>query len=124
MRPVRTSLSQDGDTVAATIERSTRTAFSFELSPTIGIEAGLCPDTSTLGWGIDNVAYSVTPAGPDFSVATQVPLPSSHTKITADMGWQPHTVRGAMAAALKKNLGLEVTSEKVEDRARVEPLAA
>ena len=28
--------------------------------------------------------------------------------------WQPHTVRGAFAAALKKKLGLEVTSEKVE----------
>jgi Protein of unknown function (DUF3489) len=34
-------------------------------------------------------------------------------------GWQSHTVRGAMAGALKKKLGLEVTSEKVEDRGRV-----
>jgi hypothetical protein len=29
-------------------------------------------------------------------------------------GWQPHTVRGAFAGALKKKLGLTVTSEKVE----------
>jgi predicted ArsR family transcriptional regulator len=34
-------------------------------------------------------------------------------------GWQGHTVRGALAGALKKRLGLNVTSEKVEDRGRV-----
>jgi hypothetical protein len=33
--------------------------------------------------------------------------------------WQHHTVRGALAGALKKKLGLEVTSEKVEPRGRV-----
>ena len=40
-------------------------------------------------------------------------------EIMAATGWQPHTVRGAMAGALKKKLGLEVTSEKVETRGRV-----
>lgn len=40
-------------------------------------------------------------------------------EIMAATGWQSHTVRGAMAGALKKKLGLEVTSEKVEDRGRV-----
>lgn len=39
-------------------------------------------------------------------------------------GWQPHTVRGAMAGALKKKLGLMVTSEKVEGRGRVYRLPA
>ena len=34
-------------------------------------------------------------------------------------GWQPHTVRGAFAGALKKTLGLTVTSEKVEGIGRV-----
>jgi hypothetical protein len=34
-------------------------------------------------------------------------------------GWQAHTARGAMFGALKKRLGLEVTSEKVEGRGRV-----
>ena len=40
-------------------------------------------------------------------------------EIVAATGWQPHTVRGAMSGALKKKLGLEVTSEKVVGRGRV-----
>jgi len=39
-------------------------------------------------------------------------------EIMAATGWQSHTVRGAMAGALKKKLGLEVISEKVENRGR------
>ena len=34
-------------------------------------------------------------------------------------GWQQHTIRGAMAGALKKKLGLAITSEKDESRGRV-----
>ncbi len=40
-------------------------------------------------------------------------------EIVAATGWQPHTVRGAIAGALKKKLGLEVASEKIEGRGRV-----
>jgi hypothetical protein len=40
-------------------------------------------------------------------------------EIVAETGWQPHTVRGAMSGALKKKLGLTITSEKVEGRGRV-----
>jgi hypothetical protein len=32
--------------------------------------------------------------------------------MTEATGWQVHTVRGAMAGALKKKLGLEIISEK------------
>ncbi|MGS4947614.1 DUF3489 domain-containing protein [Meridianimarinicoccus sp. RP-17] len=39
-------------------------------------------------------------------------------EIVAATGWQAHTVRGAMSGALKKKLGLTVTSEKVEGRGR------
>ena len=34
-------------------------------------------------------------------------------------GWLPHTVRGAIAGALKKRLGLSVVSEKIEGVGRV-----
>lgn len=38
-------------------------------------------------------------------------------------GWLPHTVRGAIAGALKKKLGLNVVSEKVEGVGRVYRIA-
>jgi hypothetical protein len=40
-------------------------------------------------------------------------------EIVEALDWRPHTVRGAIAGSLKKKLGLEVTSEKVEGRGRV-----
>ena len=40
-------------------------------------------------------------------------------EITTALEWQPHTVRGDIAGALKKKLGLNVESEKVDDRGRV-----
>jgi hypothetical protein len=40
-------------------------------------------------------------------------------QIVAATGWQPHTVRGAFAGALKKKLGLTVTSEKIAGGERV-----
>ena len=45
-------------------------------------------------------------------------------EIVAATGWQPHTVRGAFAGALKKKLGLTVTSEKPEGSERIYRLAA
>jgi hypothetical protein len=44
-------------------------------------------------------------------------------EITKALEWQPHTVRGAIAGALKKKLGLNVQSEKVDDRGRVYRIA-
>jgi hypothetical protein len=44
-------------------------------------------------------------------------------QIVAATGWQPHTVRGAFAGALKKRLGLTVNSEKVDGRGRVYRIA-
>jgi hypothetical protein len=39
------------------------------------------------------------------------------------LDWQPHTVRGAIAGALKTKLGLKVESKKVDDRGRVYRIA-
>jgi len=39
-------------------------------------------------------------------------------EIVAATNWAPHTVRGAISGALKKKLGLNVTSEKIEGRGR------
>ncbi|MGB3673353.1 MAG: DUF3489 domain-containing protein, partial [Candidatus Nanopelagicales bacterium] len=40
-------------------------------------------------------------------------------EIVTATGWLSHTVRGSMSGALKKKLGLTITSEKMADRGRV-----
>jgi hypothetical protein len=48
------------------------------------------------------------------------PEGASIAEVVAAMQWQAHTVRGAIAGALKKKLGLKVESEKVDaERGRV-----
>ena len=49
----------------------------------------------------------------------EAPEGASTEEIVAAFGWQPHTVRGAIAGALKKRLGLQIGSEAIEDRGRV-----
>ncbi len=49
----------------------------------------------------------------------QQPEGASLDEIVAATGWQAHTVRGAIAGALKKKLGLTVTSDKIGGRGRV-----
>jgi len=44
-------------------------------------------------------------------------------EIVAKIGWQAHTVRGAMSGALKEKLGLTITSEKSEGRGRAYMIA-
>ena len=39
--------------------------------------------------------------------------------IVAALQWQAHTIRGVMSGALKKKLGLTITSEKIEGKGRV-----
>jgi hypothetical protein len=40
-------------------------------------------------------------------------------EIATAFGWQHHTVRSALYGALKKKLGLDIASEKVDGRGRV-----
>lgn len=47
------------------------------------------------------------------------PKGATLVEIAEATGWQQHTIRGAMAGALKKKLGLTITSEKDEARGRV-----
>ncbi len=44
-------------------------------------------------------------------------------QMSAKTGWQAHSVRGALSGALKKKLGLAMTSERVGDRGRVYRIA-
>ena len=78
------------------------------------------PDTST---EIDPAPKARTPREGTKQAALiamlRAPGGATIAEIVAATGWQPHTVRGAMAGALKKKLGLEVTSEKIESRGRV-----
>ncbi len=47
------------------------------------------------------------------------PKGATNEQMAAKTGWQAHSVRGAISGSLKKKLGMDVTSEKVEGRARV-----
>lgn len=49
----------------------------------------------------------------------QRPEGATVAEVVAATGWQPHTVRGAFAGALKKRLGLTITSDPEEGRGRV-----
>ena len=82
-------------------------------------------------------AIGIEPEQPDAGSASKAHTPRTGTKqarliemlraedgatideIAAALSWRPHTVRGAMAGALKKRLGLTITSEKIEARGRV-----
>jgi len=44
-------------------------------------------------------------------------------EVVKALAWQPHTVRGAIAGAIKKKLGLDVTSEKDDSRGRIYRIA-
>lgn len=47
------------------------------------------------------------------------PEGASIEELAVQFGWQPHTIRGAIAGALKKKLGLTIVSEKIEGRGRI-----
>ena len=81
----------------------------------IGIETEAAPKARTPREGTKQATLIAMLRAPDGATIEE---------IMAATGWQSHTVRGAMAGALKKKLGLEVTSEKIEDRGRVYKLPA
>lgn len=46
-------------------------------------------------------------------------IPQVPSRQAIALGWADHTLRGALAGALKKKLGRTITSEKVDGRGRV-----
>ena len=99
-------------------------------------------DAGLAAIGIEPEGMSTTPAGAPDTLAEQKAAPTTRTpregtkqaaliamlrapggatinEIVEATGWKPHTIRGAMSGALKKKLGLTITSEKVEGRGRV-----
>ena len=49
----------------------------------------------------------------------RAPQGATVDEIAAATSWAHHTIRGFLSGALKKRLGLTITSEKVEERGRV-----
>ncbi|MBN9488997.1 MAG: DUF3489 domain-containing protein [Alphaproteobacteria bacterium] len=45
-------------------------------------------------------------------------------QISASIGWQAHSVRGAMSGTLKKKQGLTISSDKADDGQRIYRIAA
>ena len=88
---------------------------SAEATKDVPAEGDPAPKTRTPREGTKQATLIAMLRAPDGATIEQ---------IMAATGWQSHTVRGAMAGALKKKLGLEVTSEKVENRGRVYKLPA
>ncbi len=54
----------------------------------------------------------------------EAPDGASIAEIVEAMGWQAHTIRGAISGVLKKKLGLDVTSEKNGNRGRIYKICA
>ena len=72
-------------------------------APDTPIETETAPKTRTPREGTKQATLIAMLRAPDGATIEE---------IMAATGWQSHTVRGAMAGALKKKLGLIVTSEK------------
>jgi hypothetical protein len=58
-----------------------------------------------------------------FIAAMRTAKGMSITEAAKEFGWQQHTVRGAIAGAIKKRLGLKVTAEQDEKRGTVYRIA-
>lgn len=58
-----------------------------------------------------------------FIAAMRTAKGMSITEAAKEFGWQQHTVRGAIAGAIKKRLGLKVTAEADDKRGTVYRIA-
>ena len=81
-----------------------------ELTPATPSEPESAPKARTPREGTKQAALIAMLRAPDGATIEE---------IATALQWRPHTARGALAGALKKKLGLTITSEKVADRGRI-----
>ena len=81
-----------------------------EPAPNAPTEANAAPKVRTPREGTKQATLITMLRAPDGATIEE---------IMAATGWQSHTVRGAMSGALKKKLGLTITSEVIDERGRV-----
>lgn len=115
-------------TLVATDAALTALGVEPDTAPDTADEAPLAPTAPEAAGAPDLApAPATAPAGRRTRVGTKQALliemlerPEGATiaEIVAATGWQPHSVRGAIAGALKKKLGLNVVSEKDDTRGR------
>lgn len=110
-----TLVATDAGLAAISIEREDANAKADTATKTDSDETVPAPKVRTPREGTKQATLIAMLRAPDGATIEE---------IMAATNWQSHTVRGAMTGALKKKLGLEVTSEKVEDRGRVYKLPA
>jgi hypothetical protein len=123
---------EDGRAILLTITEAGFAAIGVEPEAAAGEMEG----PSTTPTGVDKAPIAAAPENTPAEIdpAPKARTPRTGTKqedaiamlrrkegatieeIVAATNWLPHTVRGFFAGALKKRLGLEVTSETVEGR--------
>ena len=121
----------DGHGVTLTITRAGLEAIGVETgdsAPDAADEAPSDPAPAKDAAATDRADTAADSAGPrapreGTKLATLVELlrqPEGATmaEMTEATGWQQHTVRGALAASVKKKLGLEVVSDKPQGQDR------
>jgi hypothetical protein len=93
--------------------RATPLAYS-----TLGITDDPAPATSITS-GTEPLRRRIGTKQDTLIAMLRAPEGATIEELVAATGWLSHTVRGSMSGALKKKLGLIITSEKMDGRGRV-----
>ncbi len=99
----------------------------FHVLPSSSAGRYLCPPASSNGCGAKSSAMNASPGtnvpqGSKKAKVIQMPQRPDGATLESLMkatGWQAHSVRGFLSAAVGKNMGLQVNSSKTEDGQRV-----
>ena len=96
-------------TKTQTIPTAHTSALPEQPTPNVASEAEPTPKPRTLREGTKQAKLIAMLRAPEGATIEE---------IMAATNWASHTIRGALAGALKKKLGLTITSEKVDGRGR------